>query len=424
MAYEVKPVYGPDLSQLLMQGLGAYRQVKGIQQQEAMQKAQMEGAARDREMREQEFQMRKGEYEQKQKDVYSKEFAKERANTAKQMRGKSYEEKVQILEARIEGLKEQGKDPSATKRLLDMYKTGLQGKQNLETAMDRRQSDQAYEDSLQLKAADERIEEAYQTGINRGDIEPDVEDKGAWRVLSNEEKLKLGITAEGQFQMSPEGKIQQVGSKGQQINVMTGDRIKTGPVPAGYAMIMRDGKPVMVQIEGGPAALKTAEDKKKDFAKAQTEQEEASIVKEDIARLKNLVEKSPWYNEVTGISGAIMSNIPGTARKDAEALQTTIGANIGFDRLQAMRDASKTGGALGAISEREMKQLEAVKGSINLSQSDEQILRNLERLNDIYSRILEKARAYPNAEEFGFGGAKPMNVNTQEMPENVRQRYY
>jgi hypothetical protein len=173
MAYEVKPVYQPDLSQLLMQGLGAYRQVKGMQQQEAMQQSQLEASERDREMREQEFQMRKGEYEQKQEDKYSKEFAFERANTAKQMRGKTPEEKVSILEARISGLKEQGKDPSSTQRLLDMYKTGIQGKANLETAQDRRQSDIAYEQSTQLKAADERIEEAYQTGINRGDIKPD-----------------------------------------------------------------------------------------------------------------------------------------------------------------------------------------------------------------------------------------------------------
>lgn len=431
MAYEVKPVYQPDVGQLLMRGFEAYRGVKGIQQQEAMQKAQIKGSDRDREIREKEFQMRQGEQERKQEDQYSKEFAQERANTASQMRGKTPEEKVSILEARISRLTEQGKDPSSTQRLLDMYQTGIQGKADLETAQDRRQSDQAYEQSLQLKTADNRIEEAYQTGVNTGLIKPK-EEKEGYRILSDLEKSAAGIKAEGVYQQSPQGKISKVGGVKTAVNVSNiispGGKYKTGSIPPGYALSEVNGKPVYIEIKGGPVEKKRVEDIKKEEIKRETIEEKATIVGSDIERLQTLVEDSPWYNPVTGISGAIFSNIPGTARKDAEGLQRTITANIGFDRLQEMREGSKTGGALGAISEREMKQLESVKGSIDFAESDEQILRNLQRLDDIYSKILKKARAYPNAEQFGFGRAKPMPAvnrtnQSSQMPAEARARY-
>jgi hypothetical protein len=195
MAYNViKPVQKVDPYQLLMQGLGAYREVKGIQQQSAMQEQrqqqlgqqqarqaeqdtrQAELARREDiewEQRQKQIQQQEQAQQQKQKQEFSESFAKERAETAAIMRGKPVEQKIRILEERVTDLKRRGLDPGATQRLLDMYQKGVSGKERLETAMDRRQSDQAYEDSLQLKAADERIEEAYQTGIIQGHLKPE-----------------------------------------------------------------------------------------------------------------------------------------------------------------------------------------------------------------------------------------------------------
>jgi len=88
-------------------------------------------------------------------------------------------------------------------------------------------------------------------------------------------------------------------------------------------------------------------------------------------------------SQVTGFSTGIFSGfrfVGGTPQADLSATLDTIRANIGFEELQRMRDASKTGGALGQVSERENELLQAVWGSIQQSQSAEQLAENLKIL--------------------------------------------
>jgi hypothetical protein len=75
------------------------------------------------------------------------------------------------------------------------------------------------------------------------------------------------------------------------------------------------------------------------------------------------------FDDVTGLAGAFMKNIPGSNANDVAAAIETVVSSIGFDRLQAMRDASPTGGALGQVSERELGQLNASIGNLRQSQS-------------------------------------------------------
>lgn len=91
---------------------------------------------------------------------------------------------------------------------------------------------------------------------------------------------------------------------------------------------------------------------------------------------------------VTGLMGSIASNIGGTAALDLRETLGTIKANIGFDKLQSMRDASPTGGALGQVSEFENRLLQAVYGSLEQAQSEEQLLRNLDLVENTYSEIV------------------------------------
>lgn len=257
------------------------------------------------------------------------------------------------------------------------------------------------------------------------------EDKINFRTLSPAE-VKQKELPDGAYQIDEEGRIYPIGQTQTKISVnMGGEGYKVGSgVPAGYALKEIEGEPVLVALKGGPVALKTEEDKKKDILQAEQKGTAANVVKDDIKRLTNLVERQKWYNPVTGILGKALEGLPATARTDAAALQTTISANIGFDRLQQMRDASKTGGALGAISEREMTQLSSVLGSLDLNQSDKQLLDNLKRLDGLYTDIINKANAYPNAGDFGFGNGKATLVNmpghpdsTANMPQNMKDRY-
>lgn len=79
----------------------------------------------------------------------------------------------------------------------------------------------------------------------------------------------------------------------------------------------------------------------------------------------------------TGFGGSLFGAVPGTPAFDLRRDVETLLANAGFDTLQAMRDASPTGGALGQVSERELALLQSAAQNLEASQSREQFLRNL-----------------------------------------------
>ena len=100
-----------------------------------------------------------------------------------------------------------------------------------------------------------------------------------------------------------------------------------------------------------------------------------------------------WWSKEAGVFGSLLRNVPGTKARDFEAKLDTLKANIGFDRLQKMRDESPTGGALGQVSEMELRQLNAALGSLDQSQSPEQLRENLLRIRDHYIRAVSALEA-------------------------------
>ena len=178
------------------------------------------------------------------------------------------------------------------------------------------------------------------------------------------------------------------------VVVNTGDMgADIGTIPQGYAAIPDANSPAgyrMERIPGGPED--NAETK---ALAAEGVSRAAAVVIEDIGRLRNLVSDAPFYNPATGFGAESVSKIGGTNAANAKALIDPIIANVGFDRLQQMREASPTGGALGAISDTEMRLLSAVLGSLAQTQDKKQLMENLDRLEVIYSGIAAKAAAYP-----------------------------
>ena len=65
----------------------------------------------------------------------------------------------------------------------------------------------------------------------------------------------------------------------------------------------------------------------------------------------------------------------------------TIRSRIGFNELQAMRESSPTGGALGNVTIGELERLESVYGSLNLGQDPEALKANLQRIDNIFADI-------------------------------------
>jgi hypothetical protein len=94
----------------------------------------------------------------------------------------------------------------------------------------------------------------------------------------------------------------------------------------------------------------------------------------------------------TGIMGKEFAALPGSPQLTLRQQIETIKANIGFDRLQQMRNESPTGGALGQVAVQELIALQASMASLEQSQSPAQFARNLAIVKSRYERFQESAR--------------------------------
>lgn len=119
---------------------------------------------------------------------------------------------------------------------------------------------------------------------------------------------------------------------------------------------------------------------------------------------------SPWS---TGY-GNWLAALPETDARELNNLLDTIKANVGFDTLNRMRQASPTGGALGGVSEMENKLLQAVNGALDPKQSG-QLKQNLLNIKTLYDAVLKEKKAAFN-KDYGDGGGPPPDAPPPDMP--------
>jgi len=118
-------------------------------------------------------------------------------------------------------------------------------------------------------------------------------------------------------------------------------------------------------------------------------------------------EALPEINNFTaGIGGATLRNVPGTQAYNLDKTIDTIKANVGFQALQAMRNASPTGGALGQVSENENKLLQSTLASLDTGQSPEQLKANLNKVklhfNNLIANLNSAAAEVSGDDEFNW----------------------
>ena len=103
--------------------------------------------------------------------------------------------------------------------------------------------------------------------------------------------------------------------------------------------------------------------------------------------INEVKEARPLVGRLTaGFGGSSLSAIPGTEARDLQAKLTTIKANLGFDRLQQMRDASPTGGALGQVAVQELVALQSTVASLDQAQSPKQLRDALDKIESHYTK--------------------------------------
>ena len=248
--------------------------------------------------------------------------------------------------------------------------------------------------ALIAAAGPERFKEIF-TAINPSQEE-------SYTQLTDAQKKSYGLPLDQSFQMDSKGKISQVGGDGTKVSVNVDSAGKLGTIPPGYVAKQSNGEYVMEPIPGGPVDI---ENKKKAIQAQEAsvlEKRAGEVVLFNISRLQKMIDKSSLFQPVAGSKRGILPDALNQAKVDAEQVKQSIVSNIGFDRLQQMRKASPTGGALGDVTKQELDTLQSVLGSLSLDQSPQQLQENLSNLKNIYGEIMKKASAYPNAVDYGF----------------------
>ena len=123
--------------------------------------------------------------------------------------------------------------------------------------------------------------------------------------------------------------------------------------------------------------------------KSATDTTGALVVNDAIARTLPMLDG--W---TTGI-GSYLKYLPETDAAAVSAQLETVKANIGFDKLQAMREASPTGGALGQVSNQELTALQSVFGNLEQSQRADDLRYNLQLLQHVYNNIIHGPGNHP-----------------------------
>jgi hypothetical protein len=92
---------------------------------------------------------------------------------------------------------------------------------------------------------------------------------------------------------------------------------------------------------------------------------------------------------VAGNIARIIRGVPiiGQGATDLEKTMNSIGAKVGFDKLDEFKRNSPTNSSgLGAVSNAEQVLLRSVKGSLDIDQSPKNLRKNLVRLKDFYEK--------------------------------------
>jgi len=267
--------------------------------------------------------------------------------------------------------------------------------------------------------------------------------KTGWQILDKDseqfktilEQGDMDALPPGQVVMSKNGEIKVINLKpstGVTVNNFSDEAVKAAIKNAAkndkQLVIGEDGQPETdengvfktVAIPGGAADLankaKVDEElaaKKIDFRKAQTKEIETNTILRNTGSILDILapadsetglrvpkQKSTLQRiftldppEVGGV-GAMLADPENKSlffsqeAKNIALLLKPIQAVIGFGRLQRMRDESKSGGALGNVSDSEIQLLYNSLEAINQGLSPDLLIPNLQRIEQIYGDIL------------------------------------
>jgi hypothetical protein len=195
-----------------------------------------------------------------------------------------------------------------------------------------------------------------------------------------------------------------------------GGAAPVGKAPAGYRYTANNE---LEPIPGGPAApgLSPKDIQKREavFPQATSSVKSFETKSEQFIKELETLRDDPGLNQITG---AIYGRTPSVSREGsrAQSLYDKIFAKGGFQALQDMREASKTGGALGNVSNEEGRRLEkSVVGGLDRTQNIADVKQGI---NDFIDEIrVSQARvreAYDTTYAYKAGAAAAPQLSPQD----------
>jgi hypothetical protein len=168
---------------------------------------------------------------------------------------------------------------------------------------------------------------------------------------------------------------------------------------------------------------------KSEMALKQYEETDGSVMRA-IADARKIATENPT---ATGVMGGVTKNVWGTPGFNLKERLKPIRANLGFDKLQNLRDNSPTGGALGQVAVQELDMLQSTYASLEQAQTKEQFIAALDEIQAVrttfkrlkreaYQRDVSRfgAGAVPNPEGGGQPQAAPQPT-ARQVPSQAAQ---
>ena len=166
-----------------------------------------------------------------------------------------------------------------------------------------------------------------------------------------------------------------------------------------------------IPIPGSSSSRDLEAENIKAFKALESSNIQFDTMKTNIDEAKKLL--GPW----TAGYGGLLRNLPASSQRQLRNRLATVQSNIGFDKLQEMRENSPTGGALGQVSEREIDFLQATRGKIDQLTDPKQLLESLDEVEASLGRLQEiRQVAYELEHGSAQGEQRPQITPTTSTP--------
>jgi hypothetical protein len=194
-------------------------------------------------------------------------------------------------------------------------------------------------------------------------------------------------------------------------NMLAGDTLIDGRTGAPVANV----GDAIARGETAKVVGREAGEKQAAFPKVERGFKAAQIDDRNLLRSIDKAEKlaGPW---TTGFAGSVGQYVKGSTASDLAITLRQVYAAMGFGALQTMRDNSPTGGALGAITEREIQLLQSAQVAIDQAQSEQEFREALSYIREIKTEYADLRRQAYEEDKARFGAANVPNPETGAAP--------